>query len=96
MAKKYDHIHKYMRTTIGHSDYIVYRCMVENCTHYLEPSLVVNKETQCWGGCGGTLIITQEHVGKLIQRPRCRPCIDAHKEAIMENQLANQMPAREE
>lgn len=83
MSKKADHIHKYQRVNIGTTkDYTVYRCMIDNCNHYLQPVLVINKETQCWGDCGGTLIITHEMASREIMKPTCRPCIEQRKERI--------------
>lgn len=82
MPKKYSHIHKYQRAEIGAKGYAIYKCMMPTCTHYLEASLAVGKESQCHGDCNGTVIINQQMVTQEVQKPKCRNCIEERRERL--------------
>ena len=97
MSRKYDHIHKYQRVEFGGSrlpkfkhirpPYIVYRCTHTNCQHFLPELMITGKESQCWGTCGGTLIITQEHITRKIVKPRCSYCKEEREKMILHPDL---------
>jgi hypothetical protein len=84
---KIKHNHRYERTEIGNKGWVVYRCTLSDCTHYLpNAALMVGRESLCWGLCGGTCIYTQEDFNQKLKRPMCASCRDERqrqKEALM-------------
>lgn len=78
------HTHRYERVDIGvNKEYIVYRCSLPDCHHYLPETLVVGKKTICWR-CGAEFILTRN---LLFKKPHCENCIerkidDATKERV--------------
>lgn len=75
MAK---HIHQYKRADIGVSkEYIVYRCVLPDCGHYLVPNLVEGRECLC-PRCGDTFIIEKSHLS--LANPHCDNCIVKREE----------------
>ena len=50
--------HKYKRLKMGRGkDYIVFRCDIPGCPHYVPRDLVTGRETICWK-CGKTFIMS--------------------------------------
>lgn len=75
MAKKSDHVHKYERVEVGKNKWIVYRCTLPNCTHYLpNAELIVGRQSLCWGLCGGTTIYSQDDYNRKLKQPMCAGC----------------------
>jgi hypothetical protein len=70
-GKRVRHVHKYERTTIGKNSYVVYRCVLPDCTHYLSESLIGGKESICWR-CGDICVIPRG--GRIPKRPHCEKC----------------------
>lgn len=70
------HIHKYKRKELGRkTSYIVYACMLPNCSHYLRRELMVGKESICWK-CGEVFTLTHKNVGTDRQvKPKCPKCM---------------------
>ncbi len=73
MAKK--HIHRYERKKIG-ENYIVFRCNLPKCTHYLPKQLVKGKVSLC-NKCGNEFILTSGSL--LLAKPHCEDCT-VHKD----------------
>ncbi len=74
-VRKYDHTHKYEKTPMGKKGHEVYKCMIANCSHFLPTmEMAINAVSQCWGGCGGDVIITKEMVQQRVKKPRCPEC----------------------
>ena len=84
MTKKIDHIHKYQRTTIGMKKYLIYRCMIPGCHHYIEAKLILNRISECWR-CGNPFVI--EKYASSLAKPHCANCIKSPKQDIV-NKLA--------
>lgn len=62
------HSHKVRRRNLGRKkDYIVYACVLPNCSYYVVPDLILGKEVICWS-CGKPFIMTY---GRLIAKPTC-------------------------
>ncbi len=72
-AKK--HLHIYRRVDIGKKEFnkqtrrwerlnshIVYKCVLDGCSHYQIPELLVGRTAQC-SRCGGEFVVTQRMVG---------------------------------
>ena len=70
------HVHKYKRMRTGRKkDYLVYRCFVPGCTHYIAEEHIINRETLCWA-CAQPFVITY----KLIKvKPICQNCKDKRR-----------------
>lgn len=71
MAKK--HTHKYERRKLGkNKDYIVYACVLPDCTHYLERSLAKGMKSICWK-CGNVFTMTMRSLTR--RKPVCNDCL---------------------
>ena len=78
---KIKHLHKYERIELGSKGWIIYKCMLPGCTHYLPMAkLIVGKESLCWGLCDGTVIYTQDDYEKKLKHPMCESCREQRKE----------------
>lgn len=43
------HVHKYRRVDIGRKKpYIVMKCALPECTHYVQEALALDRESRCW------------------------------------------------
>lgn len=78
---KVKHTHKYERTTLG-KDYIIYKCVLPRCNHYLPLPLIVGKLSICWG-CGLEFIIIKSKNG-INKKPKCSNCIN--RKSKLENE----------
>lgn len=74
MGKKPLHFHEYLKTKIG-KDYVVYKCRLPGCSHYISPILVVGRLAQC-PICGNVYTITRVMVrnGHMMRLPHCNKC----------------------
>jgi hypothetical protein len=66
------HVHKYLRHTFK-SGYVVYKCMLPGCSHYIDAALVAGKQTICWR-CGAVCLIPIRDVDNQLKRPHCLSC----------------------
>lgn len=82
---KVKHTHKYQRETLG-KDYIIYKCVLPGCTHYLPLPLIVGKVSICWN-CGMEFIIRKGKNG-INKKPKCENCVN-HKSKNEENAILN-------
>lgn len=65
---KYSHIHKYLKVVAGQNNFVVYRCMLPSCRHFLRKEFAYGQESICWK-CGNTFILTQKHRRQV--KPTC-------------------------
>jgi hypothetical protein len=78
MAKiKQNHVHKYELTTIGTKGYLIYKCTVPACVHYLNHILAIGRLCLCWGDCGLAVVIDKFMAQKEIKHPMCDSCREA-------------------
>jgi hypothetical protein len=57
---------------------IIYKCMLPDCTTYLnEPALAIGRLCLCWGGCGEAIIIQKD----MPVKPMCAKCKERRKQA---------------
>ena len=62
-------IHKYKRVDIGRKNpYIVFRCVLPGCGHYVQEKFIIGREAQCWK-CGS--VFTIEYKESKLARPHC-------------------------
>lgn len=73
-----NHVHKYQRKDIGKGAtrtkkvYVVYRCMLPGCSHYVPENQIEGRESVCWG-CSKVLIVKAKH-GWIREKPLCNTC----------------------
>lgn len=67
--KQIDHIHKYKRVKLG--KFVVYKCDLINCSHFIRSELVEGRLSICWT-CGEPFPMTKAST-KLV-RPHCVSC----------------------
>lgn len=65
------HVHKYVRVKMKGGEYIVYKCVLPGCTHFINRDLVVGHETLCWK-CGTTIVMTMKLA--TLRKPHCVDC----------------------
>lgn len=75
------HTHKYQRTKLGSKGYIVYKCMLPSCPHFINESLLLGRECICWR-CGDEFIITKHY-----KKPHCNSCTRPRKVDELGNEL---------
>jgi len=68
---KYDHIHKYMRVNLGKNGYVVFKCMIPGCPHYIRRELAVGRQSICWR-CGRPMTLTMANT--LLKKPHHLDC----------------------
>lgn len=71
MAKN-KHVHQYRRATLG-KDYLIYKCVLPGCTHYISADLIIGKKNKCWR-CGDDHIISRK-----LAKPHCAKCTKGHE-----------------
>ena len=70
------HAHRYKKVNLASSPgkvYIVYRCMLPDCNHYLKPELLIGKRANCWR-CGENFVVTAEMAR--LAKPHCKKCTE--------------------
>ncbi len=72
MTKKISCIHKYQRTTLG-KNFLIYRCMVPGCSHYVSAKLMLNRICECWR-CGNPMVI--DKYSAHLAKPHCENCVE--------------------
>ena len=83
MAKKknkHDGPHKYEKAFYGKNDTVIYRCVLPNCPHFLNPTLVPGRISLCWGTCNGEVMITKEDIVEGRRHPMCDRCREERRE----------------
>lgn len=69
-----NHTHRYQKTNLARAPgktYIVYRCTLPDCNHYINPELLVGKRCIC-NRCGKDFIINSEQAR--LSKPHCSKC----------------------
>jgi formylmethanofuran dehydrogenase subunit E len=72
MNKRTTHLHKYERAVLGKNNYVVFRCILPNCAHYISKELVKGKICLC-NRCNEPMIMDTR--ASNMQKPHCKPCI---------------------
>jgi len=67
-----EHVHKYKKVTMG-KNFVVYKCVLPGCTHYVRSELAVGRFSLCWM-CEGQFVMTEISATRL--KPKCQSCID--------------------
>ncbi len=83
------HIHKYKRVKLGKDKtFITYRCMLPDCSHYIEQKLVVGRKSLCWK-CDEPVIITKDKNG-VQARPTHRPYCPGKENLVEQNEIVKE------
>ena len=61
------HTHKYQRDKLGKS-YIIYRCALIDCRHYLAANIVTGRLSLCWK-CEAPFVMTKKSAQ--LTKPHC-------------------------
>ena len=89
MKHNHEGPHKYIKKRIGskESPYVVWKCMIPGCTHYIKFELGENRHTICWR-CGGVVVLTK--LVMELTRPHCNKCTKGKKkeDKVVEELLA--------
>lgn len=76
-------IHKYYRVVLGKlKDYIVYKCALPNCSHFVQRELAVNRQSLCWK-CERPFILSLRDL--TLAKPICKDCKVPKEEKVVEN-----------
>jgi hypothetical protein len=62
-----NHIHKYQRAKLG-SKYIIYKCTLPDCSHFIRKELVPGRRSICWY-CNEPFILTKASLR--LKSPNC-------------------------
>lgn len=74
------HIHKYQREEAGKKGWVIYRCILQGCSHYLPvATMMIGKESLCHGTCDGNVIYSAEDFTQKLKRPMCAGCREIRK-----------------
>jgi len=74
------HLHKYKRTSIGRKKYVVYKCILPLCTHYIEKSLVEGKLAIC-NKCDKPMVMTKHAM--TLAKPHCLDCTNRKVKVVV-------------
>lgn len=74
MAKPKHH-HKYIRVTLG-KNYIVFKCSLPDCPHYIRYELAEGKICIC-NRCNKQMLLTRESMK--LKKPHCTDCVQRKK-----------------
>lgn len=77
--KQLHNTHKYEKVDLGREKpYLVYKCILPECTHYVPVHLAEGKASMCWR-CGERHIVSKKTL--LLKRPHCDDCTMTKREA---------------
>jgi hypothetical protein len=71
MVRKAKHVHRYKRDILGRG-YVIYKCTLPGCTHYIAETLLINRIALC-GKCNEPFVIGKFEAKMAI--PRCENCV---------------------
>lgn len=78
------HIHKFKKTDIGRKNgpndrkkYIVFKCVLPDCSYYIEASLAEGKFCLC-NRCNNLMVMTK--LAMVLTKPHCADCTEHKKE----------------
>lgn len=78
------HTHKYIRCKYGSKGYMIFKCALPGCTHYVDANLILNRLSVCWR-CGADFVIKVTPGNKAVnKKPHCNECTRGYKKQIKE------------
>lgn len=73
-------VHKYERANLSRApdkEYFVYRCVLPNCSHYIQEELIWGRASICHR-CGNQFIVQNRARLKGVRKLYCNDCKDKH------------------
>lgn len=70
------HTHRYEKVILGKNNYVVFRCNLPNCNHYIAEKLALGKVTIC-NRCGFQMLLDKRAMR--LTKPHCVDCIQVRK-----------------
>jgi hypothetical protein len=67
------HTHKYELTEFGNKGYLVYKCILTDCPHFIPQKLALGRLSLCHG-CDNEVMITRNMIWEKRKRPMCERC----------------------
>lgn len=71
MSKRITHVHKYERVILGKNNYVVFRCTLPYCQHYIREALAAGKACIC-NRCGNEMHLDSKSMK--LRFPHCHTC----------------------
>lgn len=71
LPKSKDHTHQYEKVKWGAKGTVIWKCQLEDCSHYLHAEFIMGKSCRCYK-CGRTFTMTLPKL--LRKRPKCDDC----------------------
>jgi DNA-directed RNA polymerase subunit RPC12/RpoP len=65
------HVHKYQLLLWGRKKTPIFKCMLDDCTHYVMQKLALNRTSICWK-CGRHFKLTKAKLTR--KKPKCDYC----------------------
>jgi hypothetical protein len=75
------HIHKYQRIKLG--KFVVFKCTIGGCPHYIRKELIVGRQTICWR-CGQPFFIDKS--AARLKSPHC-DCENRERDVEIDHSL---------
>jgi len=72
MSKKYTHLHRYTKKKLGKNNYIVFKCNLAGCDHYVRRELAEGKVCEC-NRCGEPMVLNKAAME--LAKPHCAKCV---------------------
>lgn len=70
MSKRILHLHKYKKVNLG-NNYLVFKCIKPDCSHYIRMDLVEGKLCEC-NRCGEPMMMNK--ISMQLTKPHCTEC----------------------
>lgn len=70
------HIHRYEKTILGKKNYVVFRCNLPDCSHYLVYKFAIGKKCLC-NRCDNEMIL--DFRAAQFVKPYCVDCVKTKK-----------------
>lgn len=79
---KSDHkVHKYRRINLGKKGYVVYKCMLPNCPHFIRAELCIGRMSICWR-CGKEFVMNEKTLQ--LVKVHCIECTKSKLESKLD------------
>lgn len=77
--KNHNGPHKYERMEIGKKGHVIYKCILNDCPHFLPSDhLIIGRETIC-KSCSNTVIYDKEMFSQNIKNALCDECKEVRR-----------------
>lgn len=70
--KKYGHLHRYKRKKLGKNNYVVFKCTLAGCSHYIRKELAEGQVCEC-NRCFEPMVL--DKASMQLAKPHCAKCV---------------------